>query len=288
MMTLPNFIIIGAYKSGTTSLYHYLRQHPQIFMSPIKEPHFFAHEIMAEMMRSAGRKPTVIDTIEAYTALFSGVTAEKAIGEASPSYLGAPNAAKCIKEILPDVKLIAILRHPVDAFYSDHNMRIRDRRISGNGFEERFRDLVSRIRAGEIAGPMYYQQLKTYYDFFDPSRLKVFLYEDLVTDPKALTQDVFGFIDVDATFVPNTSERHNIGRLPRSHYLDDLLRKILRKRTTRELSSVRNLILSIQRLNTVRSRPISPELRREFMAVFEEDSEKLEKLIDRDLSGWRN
>jgi hypothetical protein len=94
-MTMPNFFIVGAQKAGTTSLYHYLDQHPQVFMSPIKEPFFFDHEINpeGEVVRrefEGRRQPPRFANIEEYRALFEGVGDEKAIGEASPLYIYAP------------------------------------------------------------------------------------------------------------------------------------------------------------------------------------------------------
>ena len=120
-MTMPNFLIIGAMRAGTTSLYHYLKQHPQVYMSPVKEPRFFALE---------GEKPDPgrptderlmnhsITDIEAYRALFQAVSKETAIGEASPLYLYSPKAPERIRHYIPDAKLIAVLRDPVERAYS--------------------------------------------------------------------------------------------------------------------------------------------------------------------------
>ena len=130
-MTMPNFLIIGAMKSGTTALYHYLRQHPQIYMSPKKEPRFFALE--AERLYLAGldnQKPlqtlSSVADIDAYRALFEGVSKEVAIGEASHWYLYSPRLRESeqhyipevIEHYIPDVKLIAVLRNPAERFYS--------------------------------------------------------------------------------------------------------------------------------------------------------------------------
>jgi hypothetical protein len=91
-MTMPNFFIVGAQKAGTTSLYHYLNQHPQVYMSPIKEPFFFDHEMdsKGEVVRcefGGHRQPPRFTNIEEYSALFEGVRGEKAIGEATPLYI---------------------------------------------------------------------------------------------------------------------------------------------------------------------------------------------------------
>src|SRR3712207_4104321 len=107
-MTLPNFLVIGAMKSGTTALYYYLEQHPEIYMSPVKEPNFFSQENAADTVTHIGT----------YEQLFKGASGKKAIGEASHSYLYEPRAAAEIRRYVPKVKLIAILRNPIDRAYS--------------------------------------------------------------------------------------------------------------------------------------------------------------------------
>jgi hypothetical protein len=287
IMTLPNFIVIGAYKSGTTSLYNYLRQHPEIFMSRIKEPNFFAHEKKAKMMREEGKEVRVIDNMDSYQDLFKKVTNEKAIGEASPIYLGTPLAAKRIKETIPDVKLIAILRQPVDAFYSDHNMRIRESRKLENDFRERFMDIENRIRSGKISGPMYYSQLKTYYDLFDASQIKVYLFEDLIKNSSAVFQDIFRFLGVDDTFRPDMSETYNPGGLPKNQKLGEILTNLLKKKKLiKKVPFLRKALLRLQQANTVKFPPLSPDLRRELTSIFREDIQNLQKLIGRDMNAW--
>ena len=125
-MSMPNFLIIGAAKSGTTSLYAYLEQHPQAYLSPKKEPEFFSYEgrevdfngPKGEEQANHGIKQHITANIEEYRALFRGASDEKAIGEASTMYLYSPQAPSRIKHYIPKVKLIAIFRNPVDRAYS--------------------------------------------------------------------------------------------------------------------------------------------------------------------------
>ncbi|MGQ4646866.1 sulfotransferase domain-containing protein [Lyngbya aestuarii] len=109
-MTMPNFFVIGAMKAGTTTIHNYLKQHPQIYMSSIKEPDFFCYD---------GQRNCAITNLEDYRALFQGVSDEIAIGESSTTYLELPQiTAERIKSDVPNAKLIAILRNPVDSVYS--------------------------------------------------------------------------------------------------------------------------------------------------------------------------
>ena len=131
---LPNFLVIGAAKSGTTSFFTYLGQHPDIFISPVKDPNFFAFSGESPLDYHISDIPWVLGSvrkIENYKALFSRATFHSAIGEASGTYLFHPRAAERIYRFIPDAKLIAILRNPVDRAYSAwlmHQRRGKEKR----------------------------------------------------------------------------------------------------------------------------------------------------------------
>src|SRR3712207_3472590 len=111
-MTLPNFFILGAAKAGTTALYHYLKQHPQVYMSPIKETNFFA--LMGEPVDFCGPGDRdyigrfSITDLEGYHGQFRDAAGAAAVGDASPLYLYSPKAPWRIREFVPDARLIAI------------------------------------------------------------------------------------------------------------------------------------------------------------------------------------
>lgn len=201
---MPNFFVVGAQKAGTTSLYHYLDQHPEIYMSPAKEPFFFDHEIDSSGRlirqkfgrRSLSRKPRFA-TIGEYQALFDGVREEKAIGEASPLYIYAPGTAERIKRYVPEARIVALLRNPADRAYSAFLYAVRigvepltdfaqaledeDRRIRDNWhYVYRYRDRG-----------LYCRQLKAYFDVFGPERIGLWLYEDLKDDPQEISRSVY-------------------------------------------------------------------------------------------------
>ncbi len=128
-MTLPNFLIVGAAKSGTTALYAYLRQHPQVYMSPLKEPNYFAHA--GQPPQFGGPRADILnrDVVyrrDAYEALFHDAHHATAIGEASPRYLAVPGTARRIKEQASHMRMIAILRDPVERAFSSFVMYQRD------------------------------------------------------------------------------------------------------------------------------------------------------------------
>ena len=132
-MTLPNFIVIGAAKAGTTALYWYLAEHPAIFMSPVKETNYFAYGLDDAGQLRFG-DPDVhrfpVKSLAAYEALFAGAGDAVAIGEASTMYLECPQAAARIHDLLPATRIICGLREPVDRAYSDYLMYLRNRGVA--------------------------------------------------------------------------------------------------------------------------------------------------------------
>src|SRR5215210_5286768 len=130
VLTLPNFIIVGAAKAGTTALYWYLSEHPAVYMSPVKETFYFAYGV-DEAGRLLYGDPEVhrfpVKTLREYEALFAAAGDASAIGEASPIYLECPQSAGRIRELIPAARIVASLRQPVDRAYSDYIMYLRRR-----------------------------------------------------------------------------------------------------------------------------------------------------------------
>jgi len=287
-MTFPNFLIIGAQKTATTSLYHYLKQHPKIYMSPVKEPKFFLLE------RWEYKKSKPITDIKAYRALFQGVSDEEAIGEASPQYLYSQTAPERIYHYIPEAKLIAILRNPVERAYSSflHKIRVGQESLT---FDRALREEETRIRNNweplwhyKQLG-FYYAQLKRYFDVFDRGQIRVYLFEDVKADPIGILQDIFRFLKVDDTFVPDISIRHNVGGIPKNKVLHTLLSNSnLAKSILKPFffKGLRRCIASrLRNLNTIKP-PLKPEIRRQLIQEYQEDILKLQDLIQRDLSKW--
>jgi hypothetical protein len=291
-VTLPNFLIIGAAKSGTTSLYYYLKQHPDVFMSPVKEPNFFAVKGKEPGFRNRGgyKPPGEKTTLEEYEALFAGVTDEKAIGEASPQYLRNPEAPARIRHHVPEAKLVAVLRDPAERAYSAYLMQVRNEREK----RDFARALEKKEAANWVQAGFYHAHLLRYYELFDREQIRVYLYEDLKEDPAGMVQDIFRFLGVDDSFVPDISLRHNAGGVRRSgalyravhiavmrpnpirQALKPLLPERLRKRL---FEGLRDRVLH-------KAPPLPVEQRMELVELYREDILKLESLIGRDLSGW--
>ncbi|HLE26390.1 MAG TPA: sulfotransferase [Thermodesulfobacteriota bacterium] len=295
-MLIPNFLIIGSSRCGTTSLYRYLKQHPQIYMSPVKEPSFFSYEGMKPNHRGPSDEKfnrTAVTKIEDYGALFKDVTTETAIGEASTNYIYNPKASERINHYIPNARLLAILRHPVERAYSSFLYLIRDGREPLRDIAQAIEEEPQRIR--QNWAPIwnykhmgfYYDQLKRYFDQFDRSQIRVYLYDDFSTNPSRLLQDIFQFIGVVDTFVPDTSLRHNVSGIPRSRVLHKLLtqQSMIKYSVERLIPEGWRRRLSLQKRNLIR--PTLPaDLRRQLIEEYREDILKLQELIQRDLSKW--
>src|SRR5919112_17920 len=181
-MTMPNFLIIGAMKSGTTALYYYLEQHPEIYMSPVKEPNFFSSQEPANVADT-------VTHIGTYQHLFRGASGEKAIGEASHSYLYEPGAAAEIRRYIPEARLIAILRNPIERAYSHFLHMVRSGTEPLNDFAQALQEEEAvgihkgRTFQDYIGRGLYYDQLKRFFTTFSRDQVRVYLYEDLSDAP---------------------------------------------------------------------------------------------------------
>ncbi|VEP16606.1 Sulfotransferase [Hyella patelloides LEGE 07179] len=296
-MVMPNFLILGAAKTGTTSIYRYMKQHPEIYMSPAKEPRFFVFENETLDFNGVGDEiETAKTSLQEYQQLFAGVEAEKAIGEATTMYLWSAKAPQRIKHYIPDVRMIAILRNPVDRAYSNYLHLKQAKREPLDSFSAAIQQESQRIKNHwwpfwyyKDQG-FYYRQLQRYYSLFDSNQLKIYLYEDLKTEPLKLLQDIFSFLEVDDRFMPNISEvvrkSHSV---PKNQALQSLVsqpnpfKSFLKPLLPQNLRQ--QIIKKINKKNLVKPQ-VSSKFRQQLIAEYREDVLQLQELIDRDLSPW--
>ena len=296
-MTLPNFLIIGAAKAGTTALYHYLGQHPQVYVSPEKETNFFAFEGQKVSFCGPGDAKiceSSITTLRAYKEQFENVSNEVAIGEASPWYLYSTQAAENIHRHIPSVKLIAVLRNPVDRAFSSYLHPVREGR-EGLTFEEGLSVEEKRIAQGweyiwhyRRAG-FYYAQVERFLNLFRREQVRIYLYDDLLADLDWFLRDVYEFIGVDTSFMVDTSLKPNATGVPKNRLLGRLLVQPNMLRSSARLFLPKRLRYNLsQRMNRrlLEKPSLSEETRRELLSGYEDDIVALQDLIGRDLSVW--
>jgi len=276
-MPLPNFLVIGALKAGTTSLYYYLKKHPDVFMpDTIKEARFFCYDGKTSSLSIPVR------TLRDYERLFDGVKGEKAIGEASPHYLRSHHAPYQIKRILPKARLIASIRNPVDSSYSIYLMNLRSHgRNKGVSFLKALR------QDPWLNHHSYFEQFTRYYSVFPREQLHVILFDDLVADARRVVSSVHHFLEVDDSFSPMTSVIHNRGGLPRYSWLNRIAGHRAMKTWAKKWlpRSVIDAAKNVVQRNMVRS-DLSPEERKEALIVFRDDILRTQDLLCIDLSKW--
>jgi hypothetical protein len=219
----PSFFIVGAAKAGTTSVADYLSQHPQIYMCPVKEPHFFARDIRLNELRPLLKKrlrqtdPDAVIQSEGkiklhrafiteptqYQKLFSFADKELIAGEASPSYLYSEVAAREIHSYNPDAKIIILLREPVSRAFSHYLMDLRLGYTNGS-FEEALAEDAdaatnswgSRSHYRELG--LYSAQVKRYMDVLPKNQILILLYDELQADTAAAVQKILRFLQVES------------------------------------------------------------------------------------------
>lgn len=300
MAAKPNFFIVGAPKCGTTALYEYLRPHPNIFMSEVKEPHFFAKDL--------GTYPR-IKTPDEYAGLFAGSSEEHLrVGEASVYYLRSSVAIANIHEYNPDAKLIAMFRNPVDMVYSLHSQllywseeiepdfetawRLQERRSKGLDLPPGSRGsfLLQYAQVGRFG-----EQTERLLSIVPRSQVKLILYDDFTASPQQAYDEVIEFLGVPHDN-RSTFPRVNENKKAKIPWLRNFFRKpppALRSGVRRlkdvmgaeGITAVRNRIVN---LNTARERrqPLSAEFRAELVATFRDEVALLSTLLNRDLTHW--
>lgn len=299
-MPMPNFLVIGAMKAGTTSIYSYLQQHPQVYLSPVKEANFFAFEGQTLDFRFPNGRPSTtnlrtVTELDAYRALFDGVTDERAVGDVSHWYLYSERAPQRIRHYLPDAKLIAVLRNPVERAYSEFLFHVRDGREPIHDFRRAIDDEPARKRRNCDEGlyldrGFYHRQLQRYLELFPREQLRIYLYEDMRRDTARLLRDLFGFLDIDPDFVPDLDITHNVSGFPKNRLLHRVMMTLQTTlgdglRTAPLLRPLRLAYHSLYRSN-LQKPPLDPETERFLIDTYRDDILELQQLLDRDLSAW--
>ena len=310
---LPTFIVVGANKGGTTSIYHYLKQHKQVYLSPVKEPHFFSKDIDVNLFKRefAQNKLQDIDKyvngemkeefhaafirdIEQYKKLFSKVQDQKAVGELSTSYLFSEVAAKEIKALIPDCKIIICLRNPFERAYSHYRMNL----WTGNSNEfDFYKALVEDYdHKPKVWGNahlyteigLYYQQVKRYLDLFGKDNVKIIFTEDMKKNAAQVVKELYEFIGVDSSFVPDTSTRYNEVFTPKYKNITWFLNKSGIRPLMKRLSPqvLKNIFVKVFYKGKGEKGEIPANAKQFMLEKFSEDISKLSVLLNKDLSNW--
>jgi hypothetical protein len=295
-MTLPNFLIVGAPKAGTTTLHYTLSQHPDVYMCPLKEAGFFWAYGQPVKLQGPGAEKLrnrLVTRKEDYQKLFKQAGEAKAIGESSVRYLANPVAPQNIHHFIPDARLIISLRQPADRAFSAFAHNLRDGLEPCADFGEAIRQDRSGERDGwlfcrYLANGFYYQSIKRYLEYFDRSQLHISLLEDLIRDAPGLMQSLFRFLDINESFSPDLSHKHNASGVIRNPALRALwtrsnrLRVVLRPYLPPKMrhAAFEWVIKDMEKV------PSPPEQHNELTEYYRQDILQLQDLIQRDLEHW--
>lgn len=306
---LPNFFLAGVAKAGTTSLHSYLNQHPQIFMSPIKEPWFFG---MADLLappygddvRDALTRAR--DWLQEYLAgpqdhdpwryvmewddyvrLFRDVRDEPVVGEASTGYLWLPSAAPAIRAKLPESRFAFMLRDPADRLFTLYVLTLW--REPGITFRDWFRKCLDTptLYPSIVGAARYATHLGRFYELFPRERIRVCLYDDYRAAPGNVLRGLFTFLEVDPEFAVDLTRRQNETTVPRSRSLH-----AVRRRLFGDAPAPRWLPLSLRRALTRLYRgnraatTMDPADRSMVIDYYRDEIVRTSALIERDLSAW--
>ena len=298
--SLPNFLIVGAAKCGTSALHNYLNQHPDVFMPSynekgmkVKEPRFLIKDLVKDRLHNG------VWDLESYQALFNNVVNEKAIGESTVLYLYYYNEAiKNIKKYLgDDVKIIIMLRNPVDRAFSayTHVSRSLKEPLS---FEEALEVEENRLENDITLTPMvmykdmglYHNMVSAYIENF--KNVHVVMHEDFLQNTKAVVKLTLAFLGILRSVELDTDSKYNVGGkswrfsfLKQFFMKDNVIKKELRVIFPKTLRKRFRVFLEYFLKEKVK--PIKPGTKKELISFFRSDVEKLEKLLNIDLKNWK-
>ncbi|NBD17965.1 MAG: sulfotransferase [Cyanobacteria bacterium] len=301
-MKKPNLFIVGAPKCGTTAMYSYLQQHPEIFMPETKEPHFFGSDFNISNR--------MVKTEQEYLSLFTEAQNEKIIGDGSIWLLYSDNAPLEIKEFSPDAKILVMLRNPVDMIQSLHSNLLYVGYEKNQDLETAIEEMEKRKQGVQIPGASnviqglsyrevikYAKHLKKYLDVFSPNNIKIIVFDDFRNRTELVYYEMLEFLEINKNFQPNL-EVINPNKEFRNKFLQNKLNQLAVSPITKNIGkflpnpvkkSLYKNYLQIREMNTIHGKSRSsmePSLRKRLQAEFAPEVEKISSLLNRDLTHW--
>lgn len=312
---MPDFLIVGAAKAGTTAVHAYLAQHPEVFVPTKKETNFFAYKDRVPHILGPKDSDTLrrlllkspVTHMDEYLALFKAALPTQRLGEASPRYLYYERSPGLISEFAPKAKIIVLLRNPVDRAYSHFLMNKQRGLEPSRNFAQAVEIEQQRIDLGwgwdwhYMNLGRYAEQIQRYLDFFPRNQVKIILHDDLRSDLSEVISDLFRYIQVDSTFNVDTSKRYKVastvgandgylGRLAfatESTWLGRFAQNVVPRRLGQEIHRrVQDLVSS---RGAGRRIPKLDKASRELAwSRVADDVSHLESVLRIDLNDWRN
>lgn len=304
-MVLPNFIIAGAAKAGTTTIYEMLAQHPEVGMSIMKEPNFFSDGW-----------PKWAKTQDEYQQLFRHCSGKKAIGEASPFYFSDPESAMRIKSVLgAETKIIISLRNPAKRVYSHWAYERYIYNREPLSFHQALKAEDERAFSEETLKlkhyysgifryvwiSMYSEKVQQYVDTFGKKNLKIVILEEFIQKPNEQFKDICKFLDIDPAFAPDLTKSNPAGEsiapkltnmisaVNQSKVFNSMYRKLpvaLKEVVFNFGNAMFESLRRPKRTNILEQEVLDDQTYKSLMQRFTPDIEQLERILERDLSIW--
>jgi len=276
----PNFFIVGAPKAGTTSLYHYLKKVPGIYMSPMKEPKYFSSESIPD---NYYMKP--IRDEKKYLSLFSKVKDETVVGEASTSYLSDPKAPNLIHQVSPKAKILISLRDPVEQLYSHYLLLIRAGRLKSSLHDRLQLELTHKVDKSKpnlrIEDGCYFKFVKNYLEVFDSKQVKIIFFEKFIKDTKATVQEILRFLNLKDEINNFDNKIYNAYGVPRGRITQHILTNPTIKKIAKLIMPASNR--KFLRDNIIMKKQPKPQMNQEdkkfFVKYYLDDVQKLKELL---------
>nr|WP_299420911.1 sulfotransferase [uncultured Emticicia sp.] len=301
----PNLFIVGAAKCGTTSLYYYLSQHPEVFNCPVKEPNHFITQFQIDSLYGNLKQYKKLWSsylgLSKYLALYSNAKSFRITCDASVNYLRyAKEIAGKIKEFNDEAKILIILRNPVDRLFSHYHHSVRDGSITETlenllTFEEEYCKMENNTWYSYKKYGLYYDNVKHYLDTFGQDKALILFNEDLESNPLKVLSNVCDFLMIDASFVPKIDfTKQNAAYLPKNPKISHLLNKYSQGsmlwsglKKIFPIQFLRRLKIIINPLIPFQEKLSEEKTIQQLKAYYKEDITKLETLVNRDLSAWK-
>lgn len=311
----PNLFIVGAPKSGTTSIYNFLKLNSDVYMCPIKEPHFFSKDIKSENFNEKYRKLNEFNideylskerlaekhitfisnqSIDKYLQLFRERKSEKYTGEASTCYLFSKNAAHNIHKFNPDSKIIICLRQPLERAYSHWKMNFKSSITETSNFNEDLKkdfSVIDKTWGGEsqllVEVGLYYKQVERYLDLFGSKNVHIIIFDDLKKNTLGVIEKLFSFLEIEHQFDQKSRTEYNIALSPRNNVIKFLFNLF---KDNFLISGLPNRYKKIIKMFFLKKDENPYMTNKDFQLnnnYFIDDILKLEKLINKDLVNWK-
>jgi hypothetical protein len=308
MNPFPDFIIAGSAKSGTTALHLMLDQHPDVFMSAIKETNYFIHayEPTRDFVEHRGHltlkdqvESDITDTQPKYEALFKDAAKGQLLGEASPWYLLNDQVPQRIKAHNPDAKVIIMLRNPSNVAFANFVHQVRDRaesltvdQIDSVFDPEHYQRDNLHPFASHLRLPEYSKHLPAYLEAFDSDSLHIMIYEEFSSNRRQVVGELFEFLGLSNDVAIDVEKRVNISGMPKSNKVQDYIQGSMRfkkavglvvpKKPRRKIRSF------IEAINTGSKARMDNNTRKCFDSLYTKDLEFVESLFNREITSWRS